>query len=251
MRGTRVFVAAWLLGLGLSPAASGASGEERGVVIYKNPAGQEVGLYRNSYALVIGASEYQHWPKLPGVKEDVKSVRGALERQGFRVTVVEDPDRGALRRAFEDFINAHGGGVDDRLLFYFAGHGYTRKLSYGAEMGYIVPVDAPRPDDDPHGFLAAALDMEEFPHYARRIEAKHALFLFDSCFSGSLFYLSRSVPEHISERTPGIFSRETPCVNERRCADRETARGTGLAGLTDTEGMAKHGGKGRRHRPSA
>jgi uncharacterized caspase-like protein len=239
MRVTRLFVAAWLLALGLSLVASG---EERGVVIYKDPAGQKVGLYRNSYALVIGASDYQHWPELPGVKEDVKSVRAALERQGFQVTVVDDPDRAALRRAFEDFINVHGGGVDDRLLFYFAGHGYTQKLSFGGEMGYIVPVDAPLPDTDRQGLLAAALDMEQFQVYATRIQAKHALFLFDSCFSGSVFYLSRGIPEHISERTAWpvrefiTSGRADEKVPDRSIFRRELVEGLGGEADTNRDG---------------
>jgi formylglycine-generating enzyme required for sulfatase activity len=37
--------------------------------------------------------------------------------------------------------------------------------------------------------------------YARRIDAKHALFVFDSCFSGSLFALSRAVPAVIGYKT--------------------------------------------------
>ena len=45
------------------------------------------------------------------------------------------------------------------------------------------------------------MDMQQMEVYARRIQAKHALFLFDSCFSGSLFSLSRAIPEHISYKT--------------------------------------------------
>jgi formylglycine-generating enzyme required for sulfatase activity/uncharacterized caspase-like protein len=175
----------------------------RGVTLaVQDASGQRLELYRGgSYALVIGASAYQDWPTLPGVADDLEAVQAALRRYGFQVTVVTDPDRVELRQAYEEFINTHGSGVDNRLLLYFAGHGQTLKLAWGADMGYIVPVDAPRPDADPSGFRAAALDMEQFQVYARRIQSKHALFLFDSCFSGSLFNLSRGVPEHISYKT--------------------------------------------------
>ncbi len=54
---------------------------------------------------------------------------------------------------------------------------------------------------DLDGFKAKAIDMQMMDVYARRIECKHALFLFDSCFSGSIFALSRAVPASISYKT--------------------------------------------------
>ena len=45
------------------------------------------------------------------------------------------------------------------------------------------------------------MDMRQIEVYAHRIRSKHALFLFDSCFSGSLFALSRAVPENITYKT--------------------------------------------------
>jgi len=48
-----------------------------------------VDLYGKSYALVIGASDYKYWPKLPGVKRDVQLVKAALEKHGFAVTTYE------------------------------------------------------------------------------------------------------------------------------------------------------------------
>ena len=43
--------------------------------------------------------------------------------------------------------------------------------------------------------------MESFNTYARNIDAKHVLYIFDSCFSGSIFALSRAVPEAINYMT--------------------------------------------------
>jgi len=164
--------------------------------------GKEVILYKESHALVIGVSEYTNgWPRLPGVKSDVQEVKAALEAHGFNVIVSMNPDRDTLERAFNSFINQYAHNPENRLLFYFAGHGYTFKLAYGGEMGYIIPADAPLPENNEIEFLAKAMDMQMIEVYARRIQAKHALFLFDSCFSGSLFAISRAVPESISSKT--------------------------------------------------
>jgi formylglycine-generating enzyme required for sulfatase activity len=167
-----------------------------------NEQGKEVDLYKGSYALLICVSDYTGgWPALPGVKKDLTRVNAALVKSGFTVSTVLDPDSNQLRNAYSDFINKYGQDVENRLLFYFAGHGHTLKQSYGEEMGYIVPRDAPSPNKDLGGFIAKALDMQMMEVFAKRIQSKHALFLFDSCFSGSLFAISRAIPESISYRT--------------------------------------------------
>ncbi|MEE2717953.1 MAG: caspase family protein [SAR324 cluster bacterium] len=180
------------------------SAETRGVkrVEIKTQAGELVGLYEQSHALVIGVSDYTNgWPKLPGVRKDVKAVAAAIESHGFNVEVVEDAkDYDALDDAFTGFIRRHGRKAENRLLFYFAGHGHTVK-NYGEEMGYIIPTTSPNPNRDLNGFLDSAMDMQQIEVYAKRIRSKHALFLFDSCFSGSLFALSQSFPHHHLQQT--------------------------------------------------
>ena len=184
----------------LNPEGYAARGIK--VVRITDAKGKEVGLYRESHALVIGVSDYRSgWPQLPGVLEDVKAVRSALEKQGFAVETVTDPTREQLYQAYSSFINRYGQNVENRLVFYFAGHGYTQKQAYGEDMGYIVPVDAPVPSRDPNGFIAKAMDMQQIEVFAKRIQSKHALFVFDSCFSGSIFSLSRAIPDSISYKT--------------------------------------------------
>ncbi len=182
---------------------SSALAKGRGInVAVKDGAGEQVALYYKSHALVIGVSDYDNgWPKLRGVREDIPAVKAALEKQGFAVTVVMDPDREGLDKAFRDFVNRHGGEPENRLLFYFAGHGHSMQLGYGGVMGYLVGRDAPNPHDDKMGFKSKALSMEVVETYARNIESKHALFLFDSCFSGSIFDATRAIPDVIQVKT--------------------------------------------------
>lgn len=75
-----------------------AQTQERGLnVSIRTEDGKEIKLYERSYALVVGVSEYTNgWPKLPGVKKDIEEVARALERHGFLVTKVENPDSAQL-----------------------------------------------------------------------------------------------------------------------------------------------------------
>jgi Caspase domain/PEGA domain len=183
--------------------AGGAFGDPQGQPLsIHDKAGREVGLYQGSYALVVGISTYTNgWPNLPGVEDDVAAVKSELEHHGFDVTLVTNPTYVKLNGAIQHFISEHGRDKRNRLLFYFAGHGYTVKRSWGEEMGYFVPSDAPNPQIDRYGFEEKALAMQRVDEYARRIDSYHALFIFDSCFSGSLFAMSRGVPENISYKT--------------------------------------------------
>jgi len=185
--------------LPLTPAYT--SQEDRGFksIVINGPDGHEIDLYKESYALLIGVSNYaKGWPDLRGVRKDIEAFSEVLRRQDFHVVIVEDPTYDQLIHSFSAFINEYGLDPDNRLLFYFSGHGYTATQSYGDKMGYIVPSDAPDPEKDFTGFLQKAVDMHQIEVFAKRIQSRHALFIFDSCFSGSIFSISRAMPQNIS-----------------------------------------------------
>ena len=177
--------------------------ETRGlnVLPIKDSMGKTVGLYKGSYALVLGIADYSAgWPKLPSVIEETKQIEQILTENGFAVTRVLNSDNNALENAIKLFIEKYGYDKNNRLLFFFSGHGYSRKK--GAK-GYLVPTNAPDPRKDEKGFLRKALPMSQILAWCRQIEAKHVMFLFDSCFSGTIFK-SKALPEippHISEIT--------------------------------------------------
>ena len=125
-----------------------------------------------------------------------------LEQIGFQVYKSLNPKRNELEGVINGFISKHGYEKDSRLIIYFAGHGHTIVPKYGgSKTGYIVPSDAPNPSLDEQGFLKVGLSMQNIEVYARNIQSKHALFVFDSCFSGSIFSLSRAIPQIIQEKT--------------------------------------------------
>src|SRR5262245_31093885 len=165
------------------------TGQKRGQgVKIKVETGQEIDLYDESHALVIGVSDYNNgWKKLPGVVADVAQVSAVLERQGFNVIKLMNPTRREFDEAIQLFISQRGLKERNRLVIYFAGHGYTERLGDDRDLGYIVMRNAPKPEHEQQQFSLCAISIDEINAYALRIKSKHALFVFDSCFSGSIF----------------------------------------------------------------
>jgi uncharacterized caspase-like protein len=188
---------------------SSTAAQERGFlpVPIKDKSGNQVGLYKGSYALVIGVGNYgEYWPTLRGVRDDVRAVSEILNSQGFKVLRVEDPNYAELISKMNAFIRDYGFDPQNRLLFYFAGHGYTHKPSYASNdpeewMGYFLASNSPDPKYSHAEFVDNSLSMQRIEELALKIESKHVLFVFDSCFSGSIFSMVRAIPGDIKERT--------------------------------------------------
>lgn len=141
-------------------------------------------LYRDSHALVIGIDQYGKWPGLQHAVRDAKAVREALvTRFGFKaenVTALYDGEatRANILRALNERL-ADGQRIkrDDRVLVFFAGHGGTRKLTSGRDVGYLIPVDASLQD-----FASDAISMPQLQEVAEAISAKHVMFMVDACY---------------------------------------------------------------------
>lgn len=213
--------------LALSPPAAQTQADRGGSVRLRRGDGKThtVQLYKRSYALIIGNSEYAYWTHLPGVRRDVEEVAAALRRQGFTVVSFDARgeainDRPALnltreefRRQVELFTGRYGQDEDHRLLIYYAGHGYTALLPDERRMGYLVMRDAPAmpPVDDGRlprltsgqlkVFKPASIQMTDVEAFAEDISARHALFVFDSCFAGTVLFRDGEVriPSYLND----------------------------------------------------
>jgi hypothetical protein len=176
-----------------SPVIFGVAQKGLKVVNIKDQQGKTVGHYTGSYALLIGVSDYTSgWPDLESIASELSGVQNQLDALGFQVRRVANPTSKMMKRAFEDFIDDYGYQKDNQLLFYFSGHGYT--LDEG-QRGYLVPSDAPDPRKDLINFRRKSLDMSQILSWSRQMVAKHSLFLFDSCFSGTIFK-TKALPQY-------------------------------------------------------
>jgi peptidyl-prolyl cis-trans isomerase C len=142
-------------------------------------------LYGRSAALLIGVSEYKSpsWHPLRNVPGEIDEISKALARQKFEIVRSINPTGDQLYSELRHFFAKYRQPTD-RLLIWFSGHGWTDKST---GLGYIVPIDAPDPFINRMEFDVTALSMTQIVALARDIYAKHALFIFDSCFSGSVF----------------------------------------------------------------
>lgn len=146
-------------------------------------------LYRDSYALVIGIDQYQRWPRLQHAVRDAQAIRDTLQSQfGFRaenITTLTDGDatRANILRALNGLARDKSGQPrlkrDDRVFVFFAGHGSTRRLPSGRDVGYIIPVDSSTDD-----LQTDAIAMPQLQELGEALPAKHAFFVIDACYSG-------------------------------------------------------------------
>jgi len=163
--------------------------------------GKKILLYEHSYALIVGNSNYQNFDSLPGAIKDAKDVAEALERKGFTVKLELNLTRDKFDSLFTKFALNQGNNINTRLLFYYAGHGATLSMEGDETMGYLVMIDTPKPSKDKAGFVTKSIDMLYLVQKCKMMKARHVLYMFDSCFSGTIMnFRSELKPSQISHR---------------------------------------------------
>jgi uncharacterized caspase-like protein len=142
--------------------------------------------YRDSWGAIIGIDDYENWQKLSYATHDAQAVRDLLiQKYSFKpdhIFTLLDKDatrQNILSLLGDKLANADLVKHEDRVFVFYAGHGATRKLASGRELGYIIPVDA-----DLTSYEGSAISMTNFQDIAEAIPAKHLLFVMDSCYSG-------------------------------------------------------------------
>lgn len=149
--------------------------------------------YHQSWAMIIGINQYQESPPLTYACNDADSIQTVLvEKLNFpasNIIVLKDAEA-TKQRILDEFIafREKAYHVDDRIIFFFAGHGHTVEGNRGP-VGYLVPVNG-KADK-----LNTLIRWDDITRNADLIPAKHILFIMDACYSG--LAMQRSI-------TPGI-----------------------------------------------
>lgn len=136
--------------------------------------------YENSHALVIGINAYQHegFSPLGKARTDAEAVAGVLSGNPyhFQVTLLVDEDA-TRQRILSELHALRNKGLNDRILIYFAGHGYNILDANAHPTGYLAAIDT-EPNRD-----YTAIAISEVTKLTRFAPTKHIGFIFDSCYS--------------------------------------------------------------------
>jgi hypothetical protein len=165
---------------------------------------------RRGHALLIGISHYadSDWPQLDDIPLQLEALQAGLKDHFETIEVRQDLDARELWQTIDHFIRFHGNDSDARLFVYYAGHGYTEVISQRNEnRGYITGRDTPSTRRGTRQTYdqarLRAVSMPQISALLREVLARHVLFVFDSCFAGTIF-TTRSASE-----PPKILSPET------------------------------------------
>lgn len=146
--------------------------------------------YFDSRALIIGINKYSFASPLEYAVNDARAVAEILKNKyNFsedKITVLteEQATRSNIMSNYLSFANDDIN-ADDRILIFFAGHGYTQTGIRG-EIGFLVPHDGNIND------LSSLIRWDDLTRNAELIKAKHMLFIMDACYGG--LAITRALP---------------------------------------------------------
>jgi WD40 repeat protein len=150
-----------------------------------------------SLAIVIGIDQYTHIRKLKNAVNDAKELADVLEkRYKYKVLrLVEDGDATSeklshLLKNLDQRIIQIGDELikveeSDRILFYFAGHGFpeeTEESEDGKPAGYLMPQDSQQNDKN------TWLSMQKLHDALTSLDCRHLLMILDCCFAGRILW---------------------------------------------------------------
>lgn len=149
-----------------------------------------------SYALVVGLSDYQgDWTPLEAPRHDAMKVsRFLIERAEFDyvVTLTDEEATGRNIAHYMVDVLPEAVAANDRLVFYYSGHGTQRYLPDGGVRGYL-PMRESR-----HASWSSMVSMKTLEDwYGNLRHARHVLFALDACFSGLAGVQSKRDPRDL------------------------------------------------------
>ena len=147
--------------------------------------------YDNSHALIVGIDEYAHpsFRPLGNAEKDARAMADVLGASPFDFAITALYGENATRQAILDTLYEiqEQSSDDDRVLVYFAGHGYTITTRFGKEIGYLACADTiPQKNH-------TAIKMSDLTGTRDYNPAKHIAFILDACFGGDALGITRSV----------------------------------------------------------
>lgn len=137
--------------------------------------------YNASRALVVGINNYQHASPLGYAVNDAQAIAQllidnfAFEQKNVHIL---DDAKATKVNIIDSFLSyTKSSAADDRIIFFFAGHGHTLSGRRG-EVGFLVPYDGNTQN------VSTLIRWDELTSNGELIPAKHMLFIMDACYGG-------------------------------------------------------------------
>ena len=222
----------------ISPDNPATRGATRRVKAHKTQQAQPD--FTRSLAVVIGINDYQHdIPQLKTAASDAHHLAKILaESYHYDLhLLIENVNKARLIHLLEETLPGQVG-PDDRVLFYFAGHGLAVEGEAGPT-GYLLPQDADLADDN------TLLKMTYLHDTLMALPCRHLLIILDCCFAGAMRWsTTRAVltpPQTIHEERYKRFIQSPACQLITSAAHNQKAldiaRGNVLNTLRDQSGQ--------------
>jgi len=217
-----------VLAFGQQPAAQTSAQDERDLRIQKDTAVKDAPVVKpaassaNSvsipvgYAVVIGVANYQNLPaknQLKYPERDAQSIYSTLisleggnfPPENVHLLVGSKATLANVRHEIEDWLPSVSKD-NDRVLIYFAGHGF---VDHTTGKAYLAPYDI-----DLEHVNATAYPMDALGHaISSKIKGKWKVLLTDSCHSGAISPgasesddAAQKLNEDLSKLSPSLFS---------------------------------------------
>ena len=150
-------------------------------------------IYDNSWALIVGINKYEKVRPLNYAIEDASAIKNMLindfgfPRSNVNILINSEATQNNIKKQLNALVKSAKD--NDRVLFYFAGHGQTETSGLeGKDMGFLLPVEA-----DEENLYLTAIPMDELKRIATMSKAKHMMFLVDACYGGLAAQNTRSL----------------------------------------------------------
>ena len=203
--------------------------------------------FARHHAFIIGINAYENnISPLKTAVNDAKRLAEVLQQQHhFEVHSPLLNARGAQIRELLQTTMRQVVGNDDRVLFYFAGHGIAADGDDGPA-GYIVPADA-EPTD-----LKTFIAMADLQIALDELRCRHLLLILDCCFSGAFKWssLHRAIdglmPKRIYEDRFRRFVEDparqiiTSAAYDQKALDVLDGKATGFRDVISSDGTVQH-----------
>lgn len=99
-------------------------------------------------ALVVGIKDYNYWSRLQNSRNDAEDMAQTLQNLGFETTLVTRNDQGEVNNErFNQALQQFSQNLrpDDRVIFFYSGHGAAIPTDSGSTEGYLIASNTPAP----------------------------------------------------------------------------------------------------------